>query len=182
MGAGSRLLPAEEYSFIRARVPILCVDVLLSPKNDPRHVGLIRRTTYDGGEGWCLVGGRVLRNERLNDAVNRHVLATLGKRIAIDRSTLKVGTIAEYFSEPLEGELYDPRKHAVSITYTALCDGGVEALGEALRFRWFDISEVPEVDFGFGQGEVVSRLLEITANEVALRRRLDRRPGTRTGS
>jgi ADP-ribose pyrophosphatase YjhB (NUDIX family) len=164
IGAGGRLLSGEDYDFIKARVPILCVDVLLSPGSDPKRVGLIRRTTYDGGEGWCLVGGRVLRNERLDDAVNRHVLATLGDRIAIDRSTLKVGTIAEYFSEPFEGDLYDPRKHAVAVTYTALCDGEAEALGEAVKFRWFDISEVSGLDFGFGQGEVISRLLEITAS------------------
>jgi|ERR1039457_269211 ADP-ribose pyrophosphatase YjhB (NUDIX family) len=165
VGAGDRLLPGEDYEFIKARVPILCVDVLLSPKDGPQRVGLIHRMTYDGGDGWCLVGGRVLRNEHLADAVDRHVRATLGEGISLDRSTLEFGTAIEYFSEPLEGEFYDPRKHAVALTYTAFCEGGAEALGEALKFQWFEISELPGVNFGFGQGEVVSRLLQITARQ-----------------
>jgi ADP-ribose pyrophosphatase YjhB (NUDIX family) len=162
VGAGSRLLPHQDYEFIKARVPILCVDVLLSPKDDPQRVGLIRRTTYNGGDGWCLVGGRVLRNERLTDAVTRHVLATLGEGVTVDRSTLEFQTIAEYFSEPLGDELYDPRKHAVALTYTAFCDGEPKPLGEAEEFGWFEVGELPSLNFGFGQDKVVSRLLELT--------------------
>jgi ADP-ribose pyrophosphatase YjhB (NUDIX family) len=161
VGAGSRLLPHQDYEFIKAKVPILCVDVLLSPKGDPQRVGLIRRMTYNGGEGWCLVGGRVLRNEPLTDAVTRHVLATLGEGVTVDRSTLEFQTIAEYFSERFEDELYDPRKHAVALTYTAFCDGEPTPLGEAEEFGWFEIGELSRLSFGFGQGKVVSRLLEM---------------------
>ena len=161
LGAGSQFLPYQDYEFIKARVPILCVDVLLSPKGDPQRVGLIHRMTYNGGEGWCLVGGRVLRNEHLTDAVIRHVLATLGEGVSVDRSTLELRTVAEYFSEPSENELYDPHKHAVALTHTAFCDGEPKPLGEAQEFRWFEISELSGLSFGFGQGEVVSRLLEI---------------------
>ena len=164
VGAGRRLLPDQDYQFIRARVPILCVDVLLSPKDDPQRVGLIYRMTHDGGEGWCLIGGRVLRNERLIDAVTRHVRATLGEGVTVDRSTLGLRTIAEYFSEPFEGELYDPRKHAVALTYTAFCDGEPRPMGEAQEFRWFEISELSGLSFGFGQGKVISRFLEISTN------------------
>ena len=162
---GGSFLSDEAYNLIKASVPILCVDVLLSPKDDPQRVGLIHRMTYNGGCGWCLVGGRVLRNEHLVDAVDRHVRATLGEGISVDRSTLEFRTVIEYFSEPVEGEFYDPRKHAVALTYTAFCDGEAQALGEALKFQWFELSELPEVSFGFGQGEVVARLLEITTRE-----------------
>jgi len=165
VGAGSRFLSDEAYNLVMASVPIVCVDVLLSPKGDPQRVGLIHRATYDGGDGWCLAGGRVLKNEHLADAVDRHVRATLGEGISVDRSTLEFRTVIEYFSEPLEGEFYDPRKHAVALTYTAFCDGEAEALGEAFKFQWFNLSELPHVSFGFGQGEVVARLLEITERQ-----------------
>ncbi len=118
-------------------MPILCVDTLLSPKSDPRQVALVRRTTYQGDEGWCLVGGRVLRNEHLPAAVERHVAATLGPAVRVDRSTLELGAVIEYFTEPDLGEFYDPRKHAVALTYSALCEctGEPEAMGEALESR-----------------------------------------------
>jgi len=160
VGAGNRWLPDEDYKFIQARVPILCVDVLLSPARDLRQVGLIRRAAPDG-DAWCLIGGRVLRDERLADAVDRHVAATVGTGVHVDRSTLEFGAVIEYPTAPGPDGLYDPRKHAVSITYAASCEctREPEALGEAFEFAWFKIDQLSEVSFGFGQGEAAARVL-----------------------
>ena len=162
VGAGHQLLSAESYELIRASVPILCVDVLLSPSDNLGQVALIRRETHTGNEGWCLVGGRVLRNEHLLTAVERHIAATLGLAVRVDRSTVELGAVIEYFTEPDLGHFYDPRKHAVALTYSARCDcvGKPEALGEALEFGWFDVDHLSEVNFGFGHGEVVAQLLK----------------------
>ncbi len=146
-------------------MPILCVDVLLSPRERPTTIGLIRRATYDGGNGWCLVGGRVLRNEHLSTAVERHVAATLGDDLRVDLSTLAMRTVVEYFTEPGAGDFFDPRKHAVALTYTAICDGMPHPRGEALGFRWFDIGDLGNIDFGFGQGNVIDRVLAAFGRE-----------------
>jgi ADP-ribose pyrophosphatase YjhB (NUDIX family) len=161
VGAGDQWLPDEDYKFIQARVPILCVDVLLSPVDDPRRVGLIRRAAPEG-DAWCLIGGRVLRNERLAAAVERHVAATLGTGVHVDRSTLKFGAVIEYLTERGPDGPYDPRKHAVAITYAASCEctGEPEALGEAFEFAWFKIDQLSEVSFGFGQDDAVARVLK----------------------
>jgi ADP-ribose pyrophosphatase YjhB (NUDIX family) len=161
IGAGNRWLSPEDYSFVREKVPILCVDVLLSPHGRPSAVGLIRRSTCDG-DGWCLVGGRVLRDEHLGAAVARHVVTTLGAGLRLDLSTLEMKTVAEYFTKPSIGELHDPRKHAVALTYTAACEGIPRPTGEAFDFRWFDIGELHQVDFGFGQEAVVTRVLAVS--------------------
>jgi len=160
VGAGDQWMSAADYDFVQDRVPILCVDVLLSPSDDPRQVALIRRVAPDG-DGWCLVGGRVLRNEPLSAAVERHVAATLGPAVHVDRSTLQLGAVIEYFTEPGAGDFHDPRKHAVALTYAASCEciGEPEALGEALEFGWFKIDQLAEVHFGFGQGDAVARVL-----------------------
>lgn len=161
VGAGDQWLPDEDYKFIQARVPILCVDVLLSPADDPRQVGLIRRAAPEG-DAWCLIGGRVLRNERLAAAVERHVAATLGTGVHVDRSTLEFGAVIEYLTERGPDGPYDPRKHAVAITYAASCEcaGEPEALGEAFEFAWFKIDRLFEVSFGFGQGDAAARVLK----------------------
>jgi hypothetical protein len=39
------------------------------------------------------------------------------------------------------------------------CTGEPEAIGEALEFGWFKIDQLSEVNFGFGQGEAVARVL-----------------------
>jgi hypothetical protein len=63
VGAGDRWIPEDEYARIQKRVPILCVDVALQTP-DGEAVGLIRRDTYGDGEGWCLIGGSVVRETR----------------------------------------------------------------------------------------------------------------------
>lgn len=144
---------------IRGSVPIVCVDILMSRKSEPSKVGLIYRTTFNGGFGWCLVGGAVLRDEPLLDAVDRHVKSTLGPDIELDRSTLRLCTVIEYFSHPHLGEFHDPRKHAIALTYSGIGDGTANPIGEALQFDWFDANRLADVEFGFGQGEVVRRIL-----------------------
>jgi ADP-ribose pyrophosphatase YjhB (NUDIX family) len=162
IGAGNGWIPDELYKSIESSVPILCVDVLLSPHDAPRQIGLIRRITHDDSFGWCLIGGRVLHDESLSDAVDRHVLATLGESMKIIRSSMRLGAVIEYFSKPGLGDFHDPRKHAVALTYAAACEFDEEPAvhGEAVDFRWFSIGELPAIDFGFGQGEAVARVLK----------------------
>lgn len=161
LGSGYQFMSGKDYEFLRSMVPIVCVDVLLSPNDDPRRVGLIRRVTPDG-DGWCLIGGRVLRNEHLLTAVERCVSATLGPAMRVDRSTIQLGAVIEYFTERELGDFYDPQKHAVALTYAAscVCIQEPEALGEAIEFAWFTFDQLSEVNFGYGQGEVVAKVLK----------------------
>jgi ADP-ribose pyrophosphatase YjhB (NUDIX family) len=153
-------IPQAEYDLIQKRVPILCVDLLPLDRGTHQGVGLIRRETYDGNEGWCMIGGAVKRNEGLLSALGRHVRSTLGDRVEYELASTEPQFVAEYFTEPGIGELHDPRKHAIALTYAAVCEGSPLACGEALEFRWFDRTELDSVEFGFGQGAVVRRVLD----------------------
>jgi ADP-ribose pyrophosphatase YjhB (NUDIX family) len=147
--------------FIAAHVPILCVDLIPLSAGDPARVGLIERATPGGGTGWCLVGGRVMRDEPLTSAIERHLHATLGNRIDVDPSTLRPFGVIEYFSEPGLGEFHDPRKHAVSVTYSGRCTGEARAQhdSEAISFRWYAPEQLPGVRYGFGQQKIIERFL-----------------------
>jgi ADP-ribose pyrophosphatase YjhB (NUDIX family) len=160
VGAGDRWIPDEEYALIQARVPILCVDLLLLSTSTPPRIGLVHRVTHDGGQGWCLVGGAVLRDEPLTAAAKRHLQATLGGEIVLQPSTLQLHEIIEYFTRPELGEFHDPRKHAVALTYSACVDGRPAPQGEALSFRWFHQDQLRGIQFGFGHGRVVDRVLQ----------------------
>jgi ADP-ribose pyrophosphatase YjhB (NUDIX family) len=156
--AGSRWIPQAEYDVILSRVPILCVDLLVTPPPKAEGVGLIRRLTPDG-EGWCLIGGAVLRNEPIADAVRRHLAATLGAAVSIEAGSMRLAALVQYFTETGH-EFRDPRKHAVSLTFTGSLQGVPRPRGEALQFRWFEDRELPHLNFGFGQGRVVERILD----------------------
>jgi ADP-ribose pyrophosphatase YjhB (NUDIX family) len=164
IGAQDQWLPQEQYDFIVAHVPILCVDLIpLSDEEQPR-IGLIERATPDDVTGWCLVGGRVMRDEPLESAVRRHLHATLGDEIDVDPATLRPVGVIEYFSQEGVGEFHDPRKHAVSVTYSGRCSGipHVQTGTEAIDFAWFTQEQLPAVRFGFGQQKVMKRFLTLS--------------------
>ena len=154
------MVPPDEYEFICRRVPIVCVDLLpISP--DGERVGLIRRGTYDGRTGHCLVGGAIHRRERLRDALDRHVVSSLGPTMCISDDSLSFVGVFEYFPDDRDGDLFDPRKHAVALTYTAIVEGTPEPRGEATGFAWFDRSSLPPpAAFGFGQHRVAIAALD----------------------
>ncbi len=154
-GAGDRWIPEQQYQQICSSVPIVCVDLLpLLP--DGASFGLIERDTYDGRRGLNLVGGSVLIDETLVEALQRHVRTTLGPNARLELDTVSFVGTYQYFRDRRPGELHDPRKNAVSLTYAGVVGGDVRAEGEALAFHTFDLATPPPLDrFGFGQGVVV---------------------------
>jgi ADP-ribose pyrophosphatase YjhB (NUDIX family) len=156
--ADDRWIPEDDYQFICARVPIVCVDLLPIFRG---HYGLIKRNTYSGMTGLSLVGGGVLLDEPLVDALQRHVYATLGPDAALMLATLRQVGVYQYFRQKREGQLHDPRKNAVSITYVGQVEGTLAPSGEALDLRLFSFGERPDLDaFGFGQGIVAYDCIE----------------------
>lgn len=160
----SNWLSSEEYERVRAAVPIVCVDVvpLLREEGRDRAIGLILRDTPHQGRRWCVVGGRVFRNETLAEAVARHLRHTLGNGIQFvlgpDEQPIYV---SQYFTSERGVGLVDPRQHAVAMNYCIDISGPVVAQGEAHEIKWFDRRKLPAPeDFGFGQDQVVAECLK----------------------
>ncbi len=150
-------LPEDEWRFVQGSVPIACVDVVVwrgSPSAGGRDVGLILRDTPHEGQRWCLVGGRLLLDERLVDAVRRQVRDTLGTEpLDVAPQPLHV---AEYSRTATPGP-HDPRQHAIGMTWAVRLRGTPAPRGEGRDFRWFPEDDLPEL--GFGQQEVLRPVL-----------------------
>ncbi len=176
----SRFLPRQEWEFVQSRVPIACVDILpikVGPGNPTivRSIGLILRNSPGEGERWCLIGGRLLRNESLPEALQRQVRETLGHAVTVEPPPDQQPTyIEQYFTTPRAEGRVDPRQHALGLIYCLPIEGEVQVQGEALRFAWFDTNELPSPDeFGFGQHRSVCICLqrlgagaELTVREI----------------
>ena len=148
---------------MRGAVPIVCVDVLpMRTGHGADEIGLILRDTPHQGRRWCLVGGRVFRDESLVDAVARHLWGTLGAEIRFDlHPDAQPIYVSQYFTTERDGALVDPRQHAVAMNYCIEVSGPVVAQGEAHEFRWFDRLRLPAAyEFGFGQDRVVAECLK----------------------
>lgn len=159
-------LPAEVWAQIQQTVPIVCVDVLAIQMDRKTralsHAGLIWRNVMDGKQGWCLIGGRLLRDESLSEAITRQVRETLGAaadfQLSEDPQPVYVG---QYFTsqKPIGGT--DPRQHAIGLTFAIEISGEIRPQGEALDFRWFQPGKLPAAhEFGFGQDGIVESVLK----------------------
>lgn len=152
-------LSDQEWRFVQLRVPVTCVDVLPIRREgfDGVKIGLIYRETPRQGRRWCLIGGRLFRNEPLRNAIIRQVQEALGSNVhCVLPVPVQPLMVAEYFSRRLKRSLFDPRQHAVGLTFTVQVRGAISPAGEALDFRWFNVKELPGSHlFGFGQRKVV---------------------------
>jgi ADP-ribose pyrophosphatase YjhB (NUDIX family) len=150
-------IPEKQYEGILASVPIVCVDVVVFEVRSGR-LGLIFRDTYDNKQGWCLIGGAVLRDEPIESAIRRQIFETLGGDVRIVDSSIRFLGVVEYFTMKRPGEFYDPRKHAVAMNYSVEIEGNPVPDGaEALNFEWFDLGHLPFDHFGFDQGRVLQK-------------------------
>ncbi|HEY2589382.1 MAG TPA: DUF4916 domain-containing protein [Tepidisphaeraceae bacterium] len=164
-------LSDDDYRRVQRSVPIACVDIAplrLSPHGSIESIGLILRDTPHQGRRWCLVGGRILRDESLAEAAARHLRQTLGDAI---RFTLapdaQPAYVSQYFTSRREVGVIDPRQHSIAVNYLIAVDGLVTPMGEAHEFRWFDASALPGPDeFGFEQDRVLAECLRAAGPRV----------------
>ena len=161
-------LPPSRWKLVQASVPIVCVDVLpirtsrLAP-HTVEAIGLILRDTPRQGQRWCLIGGRLLYGEPLQDAIVRQVGETLGRRVRVHRRRDQQPLyIAQYAPHSIRPFALDPRQHAVGLTYVSEMTGSPAPQGEAVAYEWFDVRKLPPPEeFGFDQDRVVKFCLQL---------------------
>ncbi len=160
----SNWLEASDWKWVQDSVPVACVDVAplrLDSVGQIERIGLIFRKTPHQGSRWCLVGGRVFRNESLAEAIARQLRETLGESLHFQiRPDIQPLYVSQYFTHDRDVGLLDPRQHSVAMNYCVAVEGEAEARGEALRFEWFEPSRLPPPEqFGFGQDRVLAKCL-----------------------
>ena len=138
-------LSPETLESISAQVPLVYVDALpvrVDERGVVTHVGLLLRVAADGSISRQLVSGRVLFNERIRDALIRHLEKDLGP-VALPRIPPEPTpfTIVEYFPDEFVSGFVDPRHHAVSLAYVVPVFGDCTPTQEALDLAWFTPEE-----------------------------------------
>ncbi|GAA2270253.1 MULTISPECIES: NUDIX hydrolase family protein [Nonomuraea] len=160
-------LAPEELESLRGRMPILYVDAVPVRVDDMgivTHVGLLLRIAPDGTVSRALVSGRVLYQERVRDALLRHLEKDLGP-VALPSlpASLAPFTVAEYFPSPDVTPYHDPRQHAVSLAYIVPVRGDCRPRQDALDLVWFTPEEAAspmvQQEMTGGQGVLLKQAL-----------------------
>ena len=138
-------MPNEVLNDVRDRVPLVYVDavpVRVDEAGNVTHVGMLLRQAADGSISRMVVSGRVMLNERIREALIRHLEKDLGP-LALPRIPPEPApfTIVEYFQDPTISGFHDPRHHAVSLAYVVPVSGECQPTQQALELTWFTPAE-----------------------------------------
>jgi ADP-ribose pyrophosphatase YjhB (NUDIX family) len=103
---------------------------------------MLLRQAADGSISRMVVSGRVMLNERIREALIRHLEKDLGP-LALPRIPPEPApfTVVEYFQDPTVSGFHDPRHHAVSLAYVVPVSGECQPTQQALELTWFTPTE-----------------------------------------
>ncbi|MSO59947.1 MAG: DUF4916 domain-containing protein [Ilumatobacteraceae bacterium] len=163
-------LTPEEIAGVRNQVPLIYVDavpVRVDADGVVTHVGLLLRQAADGSISRMVVSGRVMLNEKIRDALMRHLEKDLGP-LAFPRIPPEPApfTVVEYFQDPSISGYYDPRHHAVSLAFVVPVTGECSPTQQALDLVWFTPQQAVSDDVRKAMTSGHDRLLRIALASV----------------
>lgn len=137
-------LSDRELKHVRSELPLLYVNVVpvrIGPAGEVTQVGLLLRVDEDMMSR-ALVAGRVFYHERIRDAIIRNLEKDLGP-VALPQvpTSPTPFAIAEYLPTPGASQFFDPRQHAVALSYVVPVNGECEPSQNALDIVWLTPEE-----------------------------------------
>ena len=134
-------LDPQQLDAVRGQVPLVYVDavpVRVDAMGVVTHVGMLLRQAPDGSISRAVVSGRVLLNERIREALLRHLEKDLGP-LALPKIPPEPApfTVVEYFPDPAISGFHDPRQHAVSLAFVVPVSGDCHPTQAALDLAWY---------------------------------------------
>ena len=148
-------IPEELFAQIQKNMPIACVDLLVLRKK-AGHIEtlLIKRKIYPEIGKWCLIGGRILKDEYTKDTIRRQAREELGVSVTIIPPWSEIMPFA-VFNDPVS----DTQKHFVVLAYPVMITKGtLNATGpEFSEARWFPLNKLP-AKIGFYHPKILAML------------------------
>ena|SRR3990167_3814889 len=127
----SEFIPNNNYREIIKSLPIMCVDVII--KNATGEILLIKRANKPLKNEWWVVGGRVLKGEKIADAVKRKTIQEVGLKL---KDIKPLGYYEEIFNESPLGDR--DTIHTVSFVFSAKVESGnVKLDNQSNGYSWF---------------------------------------------
>ncbi|MBL0500222.1 GDP-mannose mannosyl hydrolase [Aeromonas caviae] len=135
----SPLLNKAQFQQIVAATPLISLDLLV--RNDQGQVLLGRRLNRPAQGFWFVPGGRVRKDERLDDAFLRLTQEELGL-VTSRNSARLLGPYEHFYTDNFSGE--DFSTHYVVLGYELAWQGQQDALpvSQHDQYRWFSGDEL----------------------------------------
>lgn len=132
-------LDKGQFQQIVAATPLISIDLIV--RNELGQILLGRRLNRPAQSFWFVPGGRVRKDERLNDAFWRLTEEELG--VAASRGSARLlGPYEHFYADNFSGE--DFSTHYVVLGYEVAWQGQQDALpiSQHDQYRWFDVADL----------------------------------------
>ena len=130
-------IPTKKYHGVLEVMPICAVDVVFFNKDKTKTL-LFKRLNEPLKGTYFSIGGRLLKNEKLEDCAVRQALREAGVRIQKDQLVLG-GVQEEIFGASAFGEI---SYHAINIFYgCVLSDEEITLDNQHSDYQWFSVSD-----------------------------------------
>ena len=153
------MLSSRDWDWAQKVLPIVCVELIpvqFGSGHDITRLGLIQRMAPKE-LAWCLIGGRIFYGESISQAGQRILAQAGGSSMQIETVKWDYPDYVAQYSPNNASGLIDPRKHAIGLTFIVTISGNFEPSGEAMKFQWFDLLDLP-TPLGFGQQRIIDEL------------------------
>ena len=134
------LLSREDFAHVVRQTPLVSIDLVVRDETGRVLVGLRRNRPARGY--WFVPGGRIYKDERIDDAFLRVSLTELGS--AIPRGDAVLLGIYEHLYDDNALDIPGVSTHYVVIGYQLRVDASSLSLpdGQHERFRWMGAQEI----------------------------------------
>ena len=145
-------IPDKTFNEIKESVPLYSVDLVVVKdlETDPQ-VLLIKRKIPPGVGKWALVGGRVLKGERLKEAIDRQAKIELGVSVEVIPPFNANQSVATFDNPDVVSGMHP----IIGVYPVEIVGGQIKKSGpESEEIRWFPLDQIPD-DMGFDHREEV---------------------------
>jgi colanic acid biosynthesis protein WcaH len=135
-------VPPDDFANILRSSPLISIDLVVRDEIGRTLVGLRRNRPAQGS--WFVPGGRIFKDERIDDAFLRISQDELGRKIP--RGDARFLGVYEHMYADNALEIPDVSTHYVVLGYQLriAADSLVLPPGQHERFRWMDVNEIHE--------------------------------------
>lgn len=131
-------LDKKTFTTVIDSTPLVSIDLVVI--NEQKQALLGERLNRPAQDYWFVPGGRVLKNESLNNAFKRLTLDELGYELKIEDSEL-LGPYDHFYNDSVFGEHI--KTHYVAIAYIVRVSSqqlnNLPINEQHSRYKWFDI-------------------------------------------
>jgi len=128
------MIPSDKYESIMRVLPILCVDIIV--KTESGKYILIKRKNRPLSGRWWVIGGRVLKDETLEQAAKRKVKEETDLNI---KEIRPIGYYEDTFVANPFGTRF--RQHSVSLVFLAIVKENQDVKLDYQSLAWKEVLE-----------------------------------------